>query len=87
MARKYRIETNDGFYHIINRGNYRKSIFAEAGCRSAFERTLYEAVEKSKWELLSYVLMKRGLKALKVKAGELGHMKKQRRRRWRLQPF
>lgn len=57
MARKYRIETNDGFYHIINRGNYRKHIFSDDGARQSFVKTLYEAVEKNQWELLSYVVM------------------------------
>ncbi len=58
MARKHRIETTDGFYHLINRGNFKRDLFAEESVRAAFVKVLGEAVERSSWELLSYVVMR-----------------------------
>ena len=31
MARKRRLESSDGLYHVINRGNYRADIFGTEG--------------------------------------------------------
>ncbi len=58
MARKSRIESNDGLYHIINRGNYRRDLFYSAKTKRAFIRTLIEACEKSGWWLYAYVIMR-----------------------------
>jgi len=57
MPRKNRIETADGLYHIINRGNYRSFIFETDGAKEAFETVLWEACERFRWDLLAYVLM------------------------------
>lgn len=57
MARKPRIESSDGLYHVINRGNYRSSIFESEGARLGFERTLFEACERFGWRLQAYCLM------------------------------
>jgi len=57
MARKQRLESSDGLYHIINRGNYRSLIFESEGARSAFEKTLFEACERNSWELLAYCIL------------------------------
>lgn len=57
MPRPLRIETNDGVYHVINRGNYRGFIFGDDGAREAFERCLFEACERFGWELMAYCLM------------------------------
>jgi hypothetical protein len=40
MPRRLRLETAGALYHVLNRGNYRRDVFAAAGAASAFERTL-----------------------------------------------
>lgn len=57
MGRVHRIETSDGLYHVINRGNYRSQIFETDGAKKAFEKVLWEACERFRWDLLAYVLM------------------------------
>jgi len=42
MPRKLRLEFPDACYHVINRGNYRRDLFAGKGAAKAFERTLFE---------------------------------------------
>ena len=54
MARKPRIESSENVYHVINRGNYRRFIFASEGARNSFERTLDEACERNGWRLFAY---------------------------------
>ena len=58
MARKPRIESNDGLYHIINRGNYRRDLFYSTKTKRAFESTIFEACEKSGWWLYAYVILR-----------------------------
>lgn len=58
MPRTARIEYPGARYHVINRGNYRKSIFASDGARAAFERTLFEACDRFGWRLHAYVIMR-----------------------------
>ena len=36
MARPLRMESEDGVYHVLNRGNYRADIFRSAKARAAF---------------------------------------------------
>jgi REP element-mobilizing transposase RayT len=57
MSRNPRIESSDGLYHIINRGNYRAYIFESEGARMAFQKTLFEACERSGWRLYAYCIM------------------------------
>ncbi len=57
MARKPRLEFEGAIYHLINRGNYRKDVFAEKGAAQAFEKALFEACEKCEWIVHAYVLM------------------------------
>lgn len=57
VPRARRIETNEGVYHVINRGNYRSSVFEDEGARAAFEKCLFEAVERSGWELMAYCVL------------------------------
>jgi REP element-mobilizing transposase RayT len=42
---------------VINRGNYRRAIFAGAGAAEAFVRTLEEAAVRFGWEVHAYVVM------------------------------
>lgn len=57
MARKLRLECNDGIYHVINRGNYRTAIFDTNKTKEAFEKVLFEACEKTGWWLYAYVIV------------------------------
>jgi putative transposase len=57
MARKLRFESAGGMYHVLNRGNYRQWVFSEEGAKVSFEKTLFEACERSGWILHAYVLM------------------------------
>ena len=61
MARPWRIEYEGACYHVINRGNYRRSLFAEGGAGPAFERTLGEAAEQYGWQVHAYVVMRNHL--------------------------
>lgn len=57
MARPLRVEFAGGCYHVINRGNYRRALFEDAGAAEAFERTLGEAAERFGWRIHAYVVM------------------------------
>ena len=43
MARKLRLEYAGACYHVINRGNYRRDLFAAPRAAEAFERCLFAA--------------------------------------------
>ena len=45
MARKVRIEWAGACYHVINRGNYRRDLFARKGAAQSFQTCLFEAAE------------------------------------------
>ena len=57
MARSLRIEKENGVYHIINRGNYRKDVFINEGAHRSFEQCLFEACEKCGWVLEGFCVM------------------------------
>ena len=58
MARKQRLEYGGACYHVINRGNYRKNLFAAEGAAKAFVRCLHETCERFGWRLHAYVVMR-----------------------------
>ena len=58
MARPLRIEYPGACYHVINRGNYRRNLFADKGASEAFERTLGEAAVRYGWRVHAYVIMR-----------------------------
>lgn len=58
MPRKLRLEFAGACYHVINRGNYRRDVFAPKGAAEAFERCLFEACGKFDWRLHAYVVMR-----------------------------
>jgi len=62
MPRKTRIESSDGLYHIINRGNYRSDIFETDESKASFEKTIFETCEKANWRVYAYVTIKKGKK-------------------------
>ncbi|MEO6002339.1 MAG: transposase [Opitutus sp.] len=57
MARKLRLEFQGACYHVLNRGNYREHVFRDEPTRLAFETCLFEACEKSNWQLHAFVVM------------------------------
>jgi REP element-mobilizing transposase RayT len=57
MARKLRLEFPGAIYHVINRGNYRTSVFKSAGTRQAFEACVFAACKRSGWQLHAFVIM------------------------------
>jgi putative transposase len=58
MARTARLEYAEACYHVINRGNYRRDLFAGEGTAAAFERVLWEACARFGWRLHAYVIMR-----------------------------
>jgi len=57
MARKLRLESEGGIYHVINRGNYRMDLFRAAKTRAAFLKCLGEACEKTGWRVHAWCVM------------------------------
>lgn len=58
MARKLRIEFGDACYHVINRGNYRRDLFAGKGAAESFQRCMLEACDRFGWRLHAFVVMR-----------------------------
>jgi putative transposase len=58
MARKVRIEWAGACYHVINRGNYRRDLFASKGAAQSFQACLFEAAERFGWRLPTFVVMR-----------------------------
>jgi len=58
MARKLRLEYSGACYHVINRGNYRRNLFAPKGAAEAFKDCLAEAAETFGWRVHAYVIMR-----------------------------
>lgn len=57
MARRLRLQFPGARYHIINRGNFRQSVFASAGAWQAFLLALGEAAERFRWRVHAYAVM------------------------------
>ena len=57
MARKLRLETEGGIYHVLNRGNYRSAIFQADKTKAAFLACLDEACTKTGWRVHAWCLM------------------------------
>lgn len=57
MSRPLRVEFAGACYHVINRGNYRRSLFEGKGAAEAFVRTLGEAAVRYGWRVHAYVVM------------------------------
>lgn len=58
VARKVRLEFAGACYHVINRGNYRRDLFAGKGAAESFEACLFEAATRFGWRLHAYVIMR-----------------------------
>jgi len=57
MARKLRMESEDGVYHVINRGNFKSPIFRSVRAKLAFLQCLDEACTKTGWLVYAWCLM------------------------------
>ena len=57
MLRQLRIENAGAIYHLMNRGDRREAIFADARDHEVFLQTLAEACVKAKWQVHAYCLM------------------------------
>jgi REP element-mobilizing transposase RayT len=57
MARKLRLESAGGIYHVISRGNYRAAVFQTAKTRAAFLKCLDEACVKAGWRVHAWCVM------------------------------
>ena len=58
MARKVRLEFAGACYHVLNRGNYRRDLFAGKGAADAFESCLAEAAVRFGWKVHAFVVMR-----------------------------
>ncbi len=57
MPRSLRIEYPGAVYHVLNRGNYRDSIFTSDRVKKIFENTLFMACERAGWILHGYCVL------------------------------
>jgi putative transposase len=57
MARKLRLESEGGIYHVLNRGNYRAPIFRAEKTKTAFLKCLAETCEKTGWRVSAWCVM------------------------------
>ncbi len=57
MARKLRMESEAGIYHVLNRGNYRAAIFRSAKTKAAFLQCLDEACGRTGWVVHAWCIM------------------------------
>lgn len=57
MARPLRLESEDGVYHVLNRGNYRADIFRTEKARAAFLKCLGETCVRTGWRVHAWCLM------------------------------
>ena len=46
-----------GIYHMLNRGNWRETLFPKTQDFEAFERMIAEALERSRIQLFSYCVL------------------------------
>jgi REP element-mobilizing transposase RayT len=58
MARKLRLEFVGACYHVLNRGNYRRDLFADLGAADSFEACLFESAERFGWRVHAFVIMR-----------------------------
>ncbi len=57
MPRKLRLEFAGACYHVTNRGNYRRDLFAGPGVAETFYRCLYEACTSFRWVVHACTVM------------------------------
>ena len=57
MPRSLRIEYPGAVYHVLNRGNYRNSVFFSDTVKLIFEKALFAACERSNWILYGFCIL------------------------------
>lgn len=57
MARRLRMESEFGVYHVLNRGNYRRDIFRSDKTKVTFLACLAEACERTGWRVHAWCIM------------------------------
>ena len=57
MPRSLRIEYPGAIHHVLNRGNYRREVFATDASKEMFLATLWAACDRCDWILHAYCLM------------------------------
>jgi len=57
MGRPLRVASADVVYHVLNRANARRTLFADNGDYTAFERVLEQACDRASMRLLAYCVM------------------------------
>ena len=57
MARKLRMESEAGVYHVLNRGNYRAAVFRSVKAKAAFLQCLGEACARTGWLVHAWCVM------------------------------
>lgn len=57
MARRLRLESEAGVYHVLNRGNYRSDIFRSDETKAAFLKCLGEACARTGWRIYAWCIM------------------------------
>lgn len=57
MARRLRMESESGVYHVLNRGNYRHALFRSEQAKTAFLKCLWEACERTGWLVHAWCIM------------------------------
>lgn len=57
MPRKLRLEFSGACYHVTNRGNYRRALFARSEAAEAFYRCLDQACLSFGWRVHAFVIM------------------------------
>lgn len=57
MARPLRLEMQDGYYHVMSRGNRREAIFKDDIDRKSFLGLLEQQHDRRGWNVLAYCLM------------------------------
>ena len=57
MARRLRMESEAGVYHVINRGNYRSDIFRQERTKLAFLHCLDGACQRTGWRVHAWCVM------------------------------
>ena len=58
MPRKLRLEYAGACYHVLNRGNYRRDVFAPKGAAESFQACLFEVAARCHWRLHAFVIMR-----------------------------
>ena len=69
MARKLRLEYAGACYHVINRGNYRRNLFAGPGAAESFQTCLLEAVGRFGWRLHAFVSVTQYVRRFRLRGG------------------